>query len=440
MRDILLFVVIFGSVPFILKRPVYGVLVFTWLSLMNPHRLAYAAAYDFPFAALITAVTLLSVLMSREPKRVPNLPILRVLAAFLVWMTITSLFANEPTRAWTEWDRVMKTMFMVFVSLAVLNTEKDVKLFAWVVGLSLGFFGAKGGVFTIISGGSYRVLGPAESYITDNNDLALALLTTVPIIWYLALHAPARWLRYGLLALAGLTITAAAGSYSRGALVAGAAMLGVLWLKNKNKFRTAVLLLLVVGLVATLMPGQWFDRMQTIGEYKSDSSANGRINAWHFAFNLASDNLFGGGYRTFTGRMFALYAPDPHDVHAPHSIYFQVLGEHGFIGLALFLAFLLLAWRSGTRISRFCRDKPELKWASDMAAMCQVSLVGYAVGGAFLSLAYFDLFYDIVILMVVLEKLLMPKTAPAKPGLAPSGIHPGERPANRPPIPSDSRT
>lgn len=407
MRDLFIFALIFATVPFVLKRPVYGVMVFTWLSLMNPHRLAYAEAYDFPFAAMITGLTLVSMLISREPKRLPKLPILHVLGIFLIWMTITSLSANEPVRAWAEWDRVMKSMFMIFVSLSLLNSERDIKLFAWVVGLSLGFFGAKGGLFTIGSGGNYRVMGPPESYITDNNDLALALLTTAPIIWYLQLQAPWKWLRYSLLALAALTITAAAGSYSRGALLAGAAMLAVLWLKNKNKLRTGTVLLLVVALVYSLMPEQWFGRMETIGTYQTDSSANGRLNAWQFAFNLARDQFFGGGFRTFTPRMFALYAPNPLDVHAPHSIYFQVLGEHGFVGLALFLVFIVLAWRTGTRILRACRGKPELKWAADLASMCQVSMVGYLVGGAFLSLAYFDLFYDIVIIMVALEKVLL---------------------------------
>jgi probable O-glycosylation ligase (exosortase A-associated) len=422
MRDLFIFALIFATVPFVLKRPVYGVMVFTWLSLMNPHRLAYASAYSFPFAAMITGLTLVSMVMSREPKKLPNVAILKVLGVFLAWMTITGFFAFEPERAWTEWDRVMKSMFMIFVSLALLNSERDIKLFAWVVGLSLGFFGAKGGIFTIMSGGSYRVMGPPESYITDNNDLALALLTTVPIIWYLALQAPWKWMRWGLLALAGLTVTAAAGSYSRGALLAGAAMLVVLWLKNKNKVRTGIVLLMVVALVVSLMPEQWFARMDTISTYQQDSSAGGRINAWHFAFNLASHNFFGGGYRTFTPRMFAIYAPDPLNIHAPHSIWFQVMGEHGFVGLALFVIFLVLAWRTGSRVVRFCRGKPELKWAGDLAAMCQVSMVGFAVGGSFLSLAYFDLFYDIVILMVALEKLLILKTVRAAPAPAPAGL------------------
>lgn len=48
-----------------------------------------------------------------------------------------------------------------------------------------------------------------------------------------------------------------------------------------------------------------------------------------------------------------------------------------------------------------------MKWASDLAAMCQVSIIGYAVAGAFLTLAYYDLYYSIIVLLVSLEKLLL---------------------------------
>jgi probable O-glycosylation ligase (exosortase A-associated) len=172
--------------------------------------------------------------------------------------------------------------------------------------------------------------------------------------------------------------------------------------------------------------------METIGEYKADGSAMGRVNAWHFAFNMATDNFMGGGFRSFTPRMFHVYAPNPYDVHAPHSLYFQVLGEHGFVGLALFLAFLVISWRTGNRVLRFCKDNRELKWASDLAAMCQVSLAGYCVGGAFLTLAYADLLYDIVIILVLLEKVLIPKNW--KPEQRPASVA-----APQPPILESSR-
>jgi probable O-glycosylation ligase (exosortase A-associated) len=411
MRDALVFLVIFSILPFVFKRPAIGVMAFTWLSLMNPHRLTYGAAYSFPFAALVGGVTLVALALRPGPKKLPITPLTVTLMLFMAWMSLTTLFAFEPVRAGGEWSRVMKTLFFVLVSMAALNTEKDTRLFALVVTLSLGFYGFKGGVFTLLSGGANRVMGPSDTYITDNNDLALALLTTVPLIWYQHLQAKQRLLRWGLAALALLTMTSVLGSYSRGALLGSGAMLVLLWLKSRNKLRTGMVVLLLVPLVFLLMPEEWFGRMHSIDNYKEDASALGRLNSWRFAINVALDNIMGGGYLTFTPKVFALYAPDPLNIHAPHSIYFQVLGEHGFVGLALFLAFLVLGWRTGSRIIRHCKDKPELKWASDLAAMCQVSLCGYAVGGAFLSLAYFDLLYNIVIIVVLLEKLYILKLA-----------------------------
>ena len=407
MRDALLFLIIFGSIPFIFKRPALGVLMFTWLSLMNPHRLSYGAAFNFPFAAVIAIVTLAAVVISKQPKSFPRTPVTIVLLVFSLWMTLTAFFALEPNIVWFEWNRVLKTMFMVFVSMVVLNTERDIKQFVWIVALSLGIYGLKGGIFVLMSGGSYKVYGPSGSYIEENNGMALALVATLPLIWYLRNQVKNKLVSLGMLAMTIFTSIAAVGSYSRGALLGGVVMLGFLWLKSKNKVGTGVAVIAMVTLIALVMPPQWFDRMNTIDDYKQDDSALGRINAWHFAFNVATHNVLGGGFNVFTPRMFSVYAPNPLDFHAAHSIFFQVLGDHGFVGLALFLTLMIFAWRTGTRVIKFCGKSPETKWASDLAKMIQVCIIGYAVSGAFLSLAYFDLYYNFIVILVVLEKLLM---------------------------------
>jgi probable O-glycosylation ligase (exosortase A-associated) len=406
MRDIALFLVVFGLLPFAFKRPFIGVLMFTWVSLMNPHRLTYGSAYDFPFAALIVIVTLIGLFAAKQPKRLPITSATIVLTIFAAWMTLTTFTAMEPSSAWQEWNRVMKTLFLFSVMLLTVNTKKEVQTLAWVIGLSLGFWGLKGGIFTLKSGGGSNVYGPEGSYIADNNALALALITALPIIWYAQLSVQRKLLRYGLIALAVICVVSAVGSYSRGALLGGGAMLFFLWLKSGQKIRTGLILLLIVPLIYTVMPDKWFKRMDTIDDYKQDASAQGRINAWGFAVNVAKNNLMGGGYKCFTNRLFAVYAPDPLNQHAAHSIYFQVLGEHGFIGLALFLIFMCTGWRTGTRVIRLCKGREDLKWAADLAAMCQVSIIGYAVGGAFLTLAYYDLYYDVVGLLILLEKIL----------------------------------
>lgn len=407
MRDAIVFLIIFGSVPLIFKRPALGVMMFTWISLMNPHRLTYGAAFNFPFAALIAVVTLAAVLISKHPKPFPRTPVTMVLLAFCAWMTFTSFFALEPSVVWFEWNRVIKTLFMVFVSVMVLNTERDIKQFVWVVAMSLGIYGLKGGLFVLASGGSYKVYGPSGSYIEENNGMALALVATLPLIWYLRNQVKSKLLSLGLMAMTIFTAISAVGSYSRGALLGGAAMLSFLWLKSKNKVGTGVAVLAMVVIVALVMPSQWFDRMNTIDDYKQDDSAMGRINAWHFAINVASRNILGGGFNVFTPRQFAIYAPDPLAFHVAHSIFFQVLGDHGFIGLAMFITLMVCVWRTGTRIIKFSGNAPELKWAADLARMLQVCVIGYAVSGAFLSLAYFDLYYDFIVILVAVEKLLM---------------------------------
>jgi probable O-glycosylation ligase (exosortase A-associated) len=155
------------------------------------------------------------------------------------------------------------------------------------------------------------------------------------------------------------------------------------------------------------MPENWFDKMESIANYQQDTSAMGRLNAWSFAVNLAKDRpLTGGGFETFTPGAFQRWAPDPSMARDAHSIWFEVLGEHGFVGLALFVLLWVLTWMLARSIIRSCKSAPELRWARDLAAMVQVSLIGYWVGGTFLGLAYFDLPYVLMSLLVLTKVVL----------------------------------
>lgn len=406
MRDLLVTAVIFGSLLFVFKRPWIGVLLWSWMSYMNPHRLAYGFAYDFPFSMIIAIVTITAFLFSREKKEFPWTRETVLLLMFIGWMLFTTIFAMYPEFAWFEWNRVWKIQLFVVLTAVLINDRQKLDWLIWVLALSLGFYGVKGGVFTIATGGSYHVWGPEGSFIAGNNSLALALIMMIPFIWYLRLQASNRWIRHGLAASMVLMAISAIGSQSRGALLAIVAMGLLLWLKSRQKMATGFLMVLVVGVLAANLPQSWYDRMNTIQNYQEDNSALGRINAWHTAFNVASDRMLGGGFDMFKAPTFQLYAPEPLRVHDSHSIYFEVMGEHGFIGLSLFLLLWLFAWLRASSVIRFCRKDPEKKWAADLAAMAQVSLVGYAVGGAFLGLAYFDLPYHILIIIVLTAKFV----------------------------------
>jgi putative inorganic carbon (hco3(-)) transporter len=199
-----------------------------------------------------------------------------------------------------------------------------------------------------------------------------------------------------------LVAASAFGSHSRGALLAIAAMSVVLWWRGRNRFLTAIMMVCVGLAMLSFMPEHWTERMGTIKTYQEDESAMGRFAAWWVAWGIAKDYVFGVGFNASRPELFELYSPLP-DLGTPvaHSIYFQVLGLHGFIGLFLFLGLWFSTFWWAARIRREARGIPQATWCVDLANMVQVSLVGYAVGGAFLSLAYFDLPYNLMVLIVL---------------------------------------
>lgn len=407
MRDIAVTLAVFGSLPFIFKRPWIGILVWTWLGFMNPHRMAWGFATSMPFAQIVAVVTLVSMLMKRdEQKAIPWERETVVLAFFVVWMLITTFFAVYPTLAWVQFEKVVKIQLMIFVAMMLINTPERLKYLVWTIALSLSFYGVKGGIFTIAHGGVHRVQGPPNTFIGGNNEIGLALAMTVPLLYFLGRSLNHHWLRLGAYTAMVLTAVAAIGTQSRGALLGMAAMALVFWWKAKNKFVITLLGGLAVLLIVQIMPEAWYARMNTIKDYEQDGSAMGRINAWAMAFNLASSRFLGGGFETFRPEMFRIYAPNPRQVHDVHSIYFEVLGEHGFVGLLFFVLLVIFSWRSASAIKKAIKNVPGQEMMVDMVSMVQVSLVAYLAAGAFLGMAYFDYFYNLVLILVVAKVTL----------------------------------
>lgn len=406
MRDLLVTLVVLASLPLILRAPVVGVLMWVWISVMNPHTQGWGYATQFPFAQIIAVTTMAAMAFTRAPRALPLTALSCTLLAFIAWMNVTLPFSLFFNASLAHWNKVMKIMLMTVVCIMLIKSRRDVHALVWVLVLSLGYYGVKGGIFTLHNGGGDRVWGPEGTFIGDNNALALALVMIIPLMHYLLQQDQRRWRRHALVAAMLLCALAALGTYSRGALLAIAAMGGFMWLKSSNKAVMGGVLLCATPLLLLFMPQQWGSRMDSINDYQQDASAMGRINAWHMAWNLAKDRFFGGGFEIYEPTVFAMYAPDPLDIHAAHSIYFQVLGEHGFVGLAIYLLLGVLLWRNAGWILRHARSDPDLRWAATLAAMIQTSMVGFAVGGAFLSLLYFDVPYYLIAAVVATRVLV----------------------------------
>ena len=418
MRDLLLISIVIPAAVMALKRPWIGVMLWTWLSIMNPHRYTYGFAYHAPLAAIAVVVTVIGLLFTKDRESPFKNPAVTIFALFIFWITVSWLMGLDPAKDYEQWKKVMKIDLMILVALALLHSKKHILALFWVVTGSMALLGAKGGFFTLLTGGAGRVWGPPGSFIEDNNEFALALVMTIPLLRFLQLQLTNKWARLGMTAVMLLCAIAVLGSQSRGAFLAIAAMTGLLWMRGGNKLSVGFLLLLAIPLMLAFMPEEWSMRMSTISDYESDRSALGRISAWWTAWGVATHYPFGAGFDVARPELVAMFSPYPDFVHAAHSIYFQILGNHGFVGLLLFLAIWGVTWNSAGWLRREGQKNSQSRWCADLGTMCQVSLIGYLVGGAFLSLSYFDLPYNIMILVVLARRWMENKAWEREPPAA----------------------
>lgn len=404
MRDFLLVLIVLGSLPVIFVRPHVGILVWTWLSFMSPHRLTWGMAAELRVALIVGLATIIAWLLSRENKRLPSSVAVYVLFAFTIWVIVSTFFALVPEFAWQKLDQILKIIGMTLVAMCLMHGRSRIEQLTWITVLSLGFYGVRGGIFAILTGGNYRVFGPPDTFISDNNQLALALVMTLPLMRYCQIATRNSLVKHGMWGVIGLTLIAIIATYSRGGLLALGAMLGFLWLKTPHRLVTGSAMGAVLALALMFAPQSWYDRMASISNYKQDESVLGRFDAWTFAWRIALDRpLVGGGPRAFyDSELFLSYVPEAPQGRNAHSIYFEVLGETGFVGLGLFFLLGISAFWAASRVIRMTRNCPDLQWAKNLAAMTQVSMVGYATAGAFLNLGFFDLYYTIIAIIVLL--------------------------------------
>jgi putative inorganic carbon (hco3(-)) transporter len=393
LRDLILLVALLGIMPFMFRAPILGLLAWIWISLMNPQREVYGPLAGASLNIVVAIATILAWAATKERKTIPANPMIILLGLLLVWTGVTTYFALEHDHTLELFDRFAKTCVLVLFVAGMANSKSRIQAIIWAIAVSLAYFGVKGGAFVLVTGGSGRVYGPEASMIADNNHLGLALVTLFALLNYLRVTTQAKVVRLALMAVMAATLLAIIGTYSRGALLALGAMVAISAVRSRAGFLVLVAGVALVFIVPHIMPAAWFERMHTIGSADQDSSFMGRVEAWRTSFNIATQRVTGGGFASIEHQFVIDAFPTPGGLihgRAAHSIYFQVLGDHGFIGLALYLGIIGSALLNTLFILQQTRARPDLRWANQLARMLQVSIVAYVIGGAALSMAYYD--------------------------------------------------
>ncbi|WP_261858502.1 putative O-glycosylation ligase, exosortase A system-associated [Photobacterium sanguinicancri] len=413
MRD-LVFVTAFAFMAvFAIRRPFIALSLWLWSGLFVPTHWLGGFAASFSYNSAFAALTMLGYLILRDKPRFK----LTGLFVCVLLFCIHTLLATQFTLAyfelvWFEWVKFFK-IILTFIFVCLLVRKKaHFDMVVWAVVLSIGFYGCVEGLKFILSFGGHKIAGPNSHLLSDNNHLAVALCMTIPLALYLFSQEESKIIKYILCGITAFCVISVLGTHSRGGLLGLIIIGGYFWMRSSSKMASLIVMCLVLSVALFYLPDSWFDRMNTIEQADQDGSFMHRVTSWKIHTLMAMDNpIFGGGFKAAQyAHLWQLTAlnidalsfipsPEPGEKGlAAHSIYFQVIGDQGFVGFILFAFILSLTYFQLTAVEKyFVNDKSEKNaWEYELAKMLKVSFLAFCAAGAALSLAYLELFWALV--------------------------------------------
>jgi probable O-glycosylation ligase (exosortase A-associated) len=420
-------------------RPFMMTMAYVYVDMVQPHRLAYYLLSAVPTSMIVGAAALLFYL-AFEKKSFRLGVVQGLLALYLIWITITTINAEVPDAAWFKFDTVWKMIaFGIFIPF-VVRTRQRINAFVLFIVLCVGTITIGGGIKTLLGGGGYGTL----SLFVDNNSglyegstLSTVAVALIPLIVYSYKHnglfPPSRltWLIAAGLIFAALLIPI--GTEARTGVVCMVVLAGFGFLHAKRKLLITMAAALVALIALPLLPQSFVERTSTIGTYQSDASAAGRIGVWKWTLDYVKDHPLGGGFGVFRINSFEIEVIEQIGSSnnsgastqtinvrgkAFHSAYFEVLGEHGYPGLALYLMILgSTLWQLRKVRKQELRSPDGEKWRADLAQALTLFLLCFAAGSAFVGIASESILYLMLGLAVSLVQYRQPNAVGYKPGI-----------------------
>ncbi len=395
MRAIFLLFMMLIMVPTSFLSPFAGLLIFTWAAYTRPHEWAYVESAQYSLA--IVVATLLGYLCFELPRRAPR--IVPNLLIVLLWLqlTLSTVMAQSQDTALPKYFEFTKILFLALVTTAMVTTEKRVWWLLLVTLGSIGLIVAKANVSIIIHKGAVKVFGMGGA-TADNNDFALLLALTIPIIFYFAKAQTNFWLKAAFYSLSVMGVVASLFTYSRGGLLGLTAGVLVLILKSRYKIVSLVVVALIALVTFFALPETLRERFLGIKDAReNDASAQQRLRVWEISGDIIKGHPFVGvGIRNIL--IVRRYAEETDPVLMSHDAYLQMAVDAGLPALALFLGLIgITFWRlrQTRKILRiYAPDSPLIKYAHGMEA----GLVGYLVSAIFASRQDLELLYTVIAL------------------------------------------
>ncbi|MFV1918770.1 putative O-glycosylation ligase, exosortase A system-associated [Sphingomonas sp. MJ1 (PH-R8)] len=411
MRDLAFVGFLAALFAFGFRRPFLFVLAYAYIDIVSPQRLTYLLLNSVPISAIAAAFAVGGWLLADDKRGLRIAPRQVLLMMLIGWCWYTTVHADFPVEARYKWDWVWKAMaFAIFLPLT-LRTRLRIEALLLFMLLSAASIIVVGAIKTLVTGGGYGELNlmvSNNSGLYESSTISTVAIAIIPIILWFTRHGtifPPDWrVRTYCYALSFACLLIPVGTSARtGLLCVG--LLAVLMLREVKRRVLYLSALGAAALIAVpLLPSTFTERMETIRSYQADTSASTRLAVWQWTIDYVRDHPMGGGFDAYRQNRIRYdtvatvgdrnnatveRALEVDQARAYHSAYFEMLGEQGYFGLALWLAIHLGGlFRMELLRRRYSQAPPELAWASPLATALQHAHLIYLLGAAFVAIAF----------------------------------------------------
>jgi len=406
-RDLLVIAVVYAAIPVIVFRPFAGLLVYAWLAYMRPQDMAWGATKVMPLSQWVAVAMVLGIAFAMGRERLLTLKVQTLLLLLLIgWISITVATALVPEVSKVVYGHYWKGILIAVVTTGLVRDRRRLRILLMVIAFSLGFLGAKRGLYGLLRGGVRYDDGPG-GFMADNNTFALMLNIALPLLVGLALTEKERILKVLAWVTAGLTLLTILFTFSRGGFLTLCLVVGMLLWRSRQRLAVGGAIALFLAAFLYFTPGsftrQFVERTSSISDYEEDGSAQGRLAAWGTAWRAFLDYPVTGVGPNNLQIVHARYSTEPNRFRVTHNAYLQLLAECGLPALLLFLGVIGTALLRLQTLRAGDGDGDRDGWVEVWARMLQISILAFLAGSMFLSTAYTELIYQLIGLSVALE-------------------------------------
>ena len=393
MRNLVLDLLIPAALFWGLTSAERSTLVLNWIWFQRPYSFSYGFWARVPAFRIAVAFMVISNVARGNLKfKIPKLLVVYLL--LLTWITISAFNSFYPPMAWSTYKEFLPSMWLSPILMyAAINSLEFLKKVIWVAAGSIGLIAVKTAMVLTAKGGGH-LTKQINGFVGDNNVFGLVLCVVFAVLMGLRETLPKKkWVTRLFYFCIAFIVVCIIYTESRGAMLTLGLILISRALIGRQKIRNATILFVVVGITLSVVPFRFFHRLSTLDDIHANASAMGRIQNWGLAWKEALRFPYMG---VGPGNHIPYNLSIPHNVQVrvAHSIYFQLLGEEGFVGLFLYLLFcsmtvitLISTWRYTIAVTR---DHPEYKWTRSLMSWLTCGYVGFLFGSAFLNMLYIE--------------------------------------------------